>query len=93
MVGWHHQLNGQEFKQTPGDSEGQGSLVCSSPWDQKESDMTYWRLTTIIQSCIYIIMGLCIFISPLTFIQYLLKWSHIFSHWEIFEVGSFVNQD
>ena len=23
MVGWHHQLNGHEFKQTPGDSEGQ----------------------------------------------------------------------
>ena len=28
MVGWHHQLNGQEFEQTPGDSEGQGSLGC-----------------------------------------------------------------
>ena len=28
MVGWHHQLNGREFKQTPGDSEGQGSLAC-----------------------------------------------------------------
>ena len=32
MVGWHHQLNRQEFEQTPGDSEGQGSLVCCSPW-------------------------------------------------------------
>ena len=41
MAGWHHRLGGQEFKQTPGDSEGQGSLVCSSPWGQKESDMTY----------------------------------------------------
>ena len=28
MVGWHHQLNGHEFAQTPGGSEGQGSLVC-----------------------------------------------------------------
>ena len=28
MVGWHHQLNGHEFEQTLGDSEGQGSLVC-----------------------------------------------------------------
>ena len=28
MVGWYHQLNGHEFQQTPGDSEGQGSLVC-----------------------------------------------------------------
>ena len=40
MVGWHHQLNGHEFKQTPGDSEGQGSLMCYSPWDSKGSDMT-----------------------------------------------------
>ena len=42
MVGWHHRLNGHEFKQTPGDSEGQGSLVCCSPWGYKESDMTEW---------------------------------------------------
>ena len=27
MVGWHHQLNGHEFEQTPGDGEGQGSLT------------------------------------------------------------------
>ena len=40
MVGWHHQLNRHEFEQTLGDSEGQGSLVCSRPWGQKESDMT-----------------------------------------------------
>ena len=39
MVGWHHQLNGHEFEQTPGDSEGQGSLACCSPWGRKESDM------------------------------------------------------
>ena len=32
MVGWHHQLNGHEFEETPGKSEGQGSLVCCSPW-------------------------------------------------------------
>ena len=40
MVGWNHPLNGHEFEQTPGDSEGQGSLVCCSPWGHKESDMT-----------------------------------------------------
>ena len=33
MVGWHHQLNGHEFKQTLGDGEGQGSLVAKS-WTQ-----------------------------------------------------------
>ena len=40
MIGWHHQLNGQEFDQTPGDSEGQRLLVYCSPWGHKESDMT-----------------------------------------------------
>ena len=40
MVGWHHQLNGHESEQAPGDGEGQGSLVCCSPWGHKESDMT-----------------------------------------------------
>ena len=43
MVGWYHQLNGHEFEQTPGDSEGQGSLACCNSWGQKESDTT-WRL-------------------------------------------------
>ena len=32
MAGWHHPLNRHEFEQTPGDSEGQGNLVCYSPW-------------------------------------------------------------
>ena len=40
MVGWHHQLNGQEFEQTLGDGEGQGSLACWSPWGCKELDVT-----------------------------------------------------
>ena len=37
---WHYQLNGHEFEQTLGDGEGQGSLVCCSPWGRKESDLT-----------------------------------------------------
>ena len=40
MVGRHHQLNGHEFEQTPGDSEGQRSQVSCSPWGCKESDTT-----------------------------------------------------
>ena len=55
MVGWHHGLNGHEFEQILGDSEGQGSLVCCTPWGCKESDTTerlnyqpgrkpHWRL-------------------------------------------------
>ena len=42
MVGWHHWFNGHEFEQTPGDSEGQGSLVCCSPWGHEELDTTKW---------------------------------------------------
>ena len=40
MVGWHHQLDRHEFEQTLGDGEGQGSLVCRSPWGRKELDTT-----------------------------------------------------
>ena len=40
MVGWHHRFNEHEFEQTLRDSEGQGSLVCCSPWGHKESDTT-----------------------------------------------------
>ena len=40
MIGWHHQLNGNECDQSLGDRGGQGSLVCSSPWCRKELDMT-----------------------------------------------------
>ena len=40
MVRQHHCLNGHESGQSPGDSEGQGSLECYSPWGHKELDMT-----------------------------------------------------
>ena len=40
IVGWHRELNRHEFEQTQGDSEGQRSLVCCSPWGHEESDTT-----------------------------------------------------
>ena len=40
MVGWHHQLDGHEFKQAPGVGDGEGSPACCSQWGCKESDMT-----------------------------------------------------
>ena len=40
MLGRHHQLNGYEFEQAPGDSEGQGSLKCCNSWGHKELGMT-----------------------------------------------------
>ena len=45
---WHHRLSGHEFEQTPGDSEGQGSLVCCSPWGRKESNIV---LATELHPC------------------------------------------
>ena len=40
MVEWHHQLSGQKFEQALGVGDGQGSLVCYSPWGRKKSDTT-----------------------------------------------------
>ena len=40
MVGWHRRLNGHEFEQTPGGSEGQGRPACCSPRGHKDSDTT-----------------------------------------------------
>ena len=39
MVRWHP-FNGHEFGQTQGDNEGQGGLVCCSPWNRKKLDTT-----------------------------------------------------
>ena len=39
MVGWHNQLHGHEFEQTPRDGEGQGSFVCHGPWGFRESNL------------------------------------------------------
>ena len=49
--GWDYRLNGHEFEQTMGDSEGQGSWACCSPWGCRESDTTE-RLTTTMKSLI-----------------------------------------
>ena len=42
MVGWHHRLKGHEFESTLGVGDGQGGLVCCSPWARTELDMTEW---------------------------------------------------
>ena len=45
VVGWHHWFNGHEFKQTPEDSEGQGSPVCCSPWGHRRvrHNLSDWK--------------------------------------------------
>ena len=45
MVGWNHRLNGHGFEQTVGNSEGQGSLPCCSPWGRKESEQRATELS------------------------------------------------
>ena len=55
MVEWHHRLDGHEFEPTPGDSEGQGSLVCCSPWGHKQSNTTE-QLTN---KCCFVALQCC----------------------------------
>ena len=61
MVGWHHQLNRQEFEQPPEDSEGQGSLAlhaglaCCSPWGHKELDTAEQLNNKILEAIPYAI--------------------------------------
>ena len=52
-IGWHHQLDGHEFEQAPEVGDGQGSLMCCSPWDLKELDMTEWLNWTDYSSTYY----------------------------------------
>ena len=40
MVEWHRWLNEHELEWTPGIGDGQGGLVCCSPWGRKGSDTT-----------------------------------------------------
>ena len=47
MFGWHHWLDGHEFKQALGVGDGLGSLVCCSPWGHKELDMSEWLNWTV----------------------------------------------
>ena len=55
MFGWHHRLNGHEFEQTPGDGEGQGSLVLQSMGSQRvghdlateQQVLSYWIQSSV----------------------------------------------
>ena len=62
MVGWRHQLNGHEFEQAPGNSEGQGNLVCYSPWGHKQSDTTERLNKIYICVCVYIYIYMYMYI-------------------------------
>ena len=80
MVGWHHQLNGHEFEQAPGVSDGQGSLACYSPWGHKESDMTeqlnwtdWW-----VYMYMYFVTAICLgFIFGFLFLSICFVWDEV----------------
>ena len=42
MVGWHHWLNGHEFEQAQGIGDGQGGLMCCSPWGHSQTQLSNW---------------------------------------------------
>ena len=51
LVGWHHRLDGHELEQAPGVGDGQGSLVCCSPWGCNGSDTERlnWLTGTVVR--------------------------------------------
>ena len=57
IAGWHHQLNEHEFDQALGVGEGQGNLVCCSPWGHNELDTTEWLNWTEYWACFYVCVG------------------------------------
>ena len=64
MVGWHHRLDGHEFEQTPGDTEGQGGLTCCCSRGHKESDTTE-RLNSNQRSKVFC-TGVCVCVCAST---------------------------
>ena len=54
MVGWHHQLNGHELEQTPGDNDGLGTLACCSPRGLKESYTTKQLKNNNLGLCVFV---------------------------------------
>ena len=67
MLGWHHWLNGHQFEQTLGDSEGEGGLVCYSSCSRKETWLSNWTTTIILQLIFKFSKHLCsiYYIPPL----------------------------
>ena len=86
MVERHHWLSEHEFDQTPGDGEGQGSLVCYSPWSHKESDTTE-QLNN--NKCLTMLLGdlrnyvtnfLLLYLKSPLYLQFLHHWSFLWGN-------------
>ena len=75
MVGWHHRLDGYEFEQALGIDEGQGSLVCCTPWGHKKwglNEQLNWtdswlKISTVssLTNCLHRDLSLYLFTIPL----------------------------
>ena len=94
MVGWYHWLNGHEFEQTLGDSEGQGSLACCSAWGCKESDSTSWLNNWSSHSVRIPLMAARVFVAALDFLCCAAQTSRggfsCYRAWALGSVGSVV---
>ena len=88
MVGWHHQLDGHEFKKAPGVGDGQGSLACCHPWGHKELDMTERMNWRVLKS--FFFFSSDIGIADSVFLLILFTWD-IFSHTFAFNLWVFLN--
>ena len=65
-VGWHHQLNGHDCEPSPGDSEGQGSLACCSPWSHRVAHNLATTTSVYVYTkdlCEHFCVSVCIYIQ------------------------------
>ena len=81
MVGWHYRLNGHEFEQILGDSEGQGSLAYCSPWGHSQAWLSNWTTTKLFsvknkQTISFFLNVACDSASPCLQTLLFLSWSH-----------------
>ena len=80
IVGWYHQLDGDEFEQPPGVGDGQGSLGCCNPWGRKESDTTEWLNWQVVRILEFSVFGISLYIYCFV----LLSWGFSLLLWKQF---------
>ena len=85
MVGWHHQLNGHEFEETPGDSDGQRSLVCCNSWSRRVGqDLATEQHYNNIR--IYVYIHMCIYMYVCTYIYFFFIFFSIMVYYRILNI-------
>ena len=85
MVGWHHQFNGHEFEETPGDSDGQRSLVCCNSWSRRVGqDLATEQHNNNIR--IYVYIHMCIYMYVCTYIYFFFIFFSIMVYYRILNI-------